>query len=163
MLKHNIVNRSSSNYFQPPSGGCVLKLLPIQTRVCWRSQPPSGGCVLKLLIVDTDTFKRFPAAFGRLCVETDGRLTVHFGTGQPPSGGCVLKQEAAKRRRCIGAQPPSGGCVLKRRSYPALPFSIMVPAAFGRLCVETSMVRTNTASPSQPPSGGCVLKLREFS
>ena len=33
--------------FQPPSGGCVLKLyLPALNRAI-RYQPPSGGCVLK--------------------------------------------------------------------------------------------------------------------
>ena len=33
------------------------------------------------------------------------------------------------------------------------------PAAFGRLCVETScVIRLPTALLAQPPSGGCVLK-----
>ena len=36
----------------------------------------------------------------------------------------------------------------------------MVPAAFGRLCVET-VTHTRGIAPmaAQPPSGGCVLKL----
>ena len=35
-----------------------------------------------------------------------------------------------------------------------------VPAAFGRLCVETFNVDAGySAGSSQPPSGGCVLKL----
>ena len=33
---------------QPPSGGCVLKLLRLFNTVGKYSQPPSGGCVLKL-------------------------------------------------------------------------------------------------------------------
>ena len=38
----------------------------------------------------------------------------------------------------------------------------MVPAAFGRLCVETAEeVRGRLASDTQPPSGGCVLKRRQ--
>ena len=36
---------------QPPSGGCVLKLILTRSDelVAWK-QPPSGGCVLKLYI-----------------------------------------------------------------------------------------------------------------
>ncbi|WP_442512309.1 hypothetical protein [Neisseria mucosa] len=34
----------------------------------------------------------------------------------------------------------------------------MGPAAFGRLCVETSAQWLNRAYRDQPPSGGCVLK-----
>ena len=33
-------------------------------------QPPSGGCVLKLLLKSLAKFIYFAAAFGRLCVET---------------------------------------------------------------------------------------------
>ena len=35
------------------------------------SQPPSGGCVLKLLELNCTIFHIRPAAFGRLRVETD--------------------------------------------------------------------------------------------
>ena len=36
----------------------------------------------------------------------------------------------------------------------------LVPAAFGRLCVETATREKDTAQfHNQPPSGGCVLKL----
>ncbi len=34
-----------------------------------------------------------------------------------------------------------------------------VPAAFGRLCVETRLCLRSIWSALQPPSGGCVLKL----
>ena len=33
-------------------------------------QPPSGGCVLKLIILIIRTLIALAAAFGRLCVET---------------------------------------------------------------------------------------------
>ena len=33
-----------------------------------------------------------------------------------------------------------------------------LPAAFGRLCVETSVVKKHCNPTRQPPSGGCVLK-----
>ena len=40
----------------------------------------------------------------------------------------------------------------------------VVPAAFGRLCVETTtFVLRRYSEPSQPPSGGCVLKLPSLS
>ena len=55
---------------QPPSGGCVLKLLlnRLDLRVCF--QPPSGGCVLKHPTGSTSQNYPYPAAFRRLCVET---------------------------------------------------------------------------------------------
>ena len=55
-----------------------------------------------------------PAAFGRLCVETDIGRVISTEDGQPPSGGCVLKL-------------PKFGLADARQW----------PAAFGRLCVET--------------------------
>ncbi len=56
-----------------------------------------------------------PAAFGRLCVETDGRkAALPSPTRQPPSGGCVLK-----------------------RHHGHTVILMTQPAAFGRLCVET--------------------------
>jgi len=36
---------------QPPSGGCVLKLLGVVFVIILFMQPPSGGCVLKLNLV----------------------------------------------------------------------------------------------------------------
>ena len=35
--------------WQPPSGGCVLKLPGNIQQIISRPQPPSGGCVLKLM------------------------------------------------------------------------------------------------------------------
>ena len=56
---------------------------------------------------------------------------------QPPSGGCVLKQFRNAVDKQWTFQPPSGGCVLKRgMTGSAVQFGL--PAAFGRLCVETS-------------------------
>ena len=55
-------------------------------------------------------------------------------------------------------QPPSGGCVLKL--YSPYSFNTFpIPAAFGRLCVETVTRTRGIAPTAQPPSGGCVLKL----
>ena len=54
-------------------------------------QPPSGGCVLKHggFAFDFEGIK--PAAFGRLCVETQSLILLWNWSIQPPSGGCVLK------------------------------------------------------------------------
>ena len=57
-----------------------------------RHQPPSGGCVLKLLFVVGGVLAVEPAAFGRLCVETVFLKNLPLSNlNQPPSGGCVLK------------------------------------------------------------------------
>ena len=56
-----------------------------------------------------------PAAFGRLCVETNTSGARTMTVSQPPSGGCVLKQAARNTNRNRVTQPPSGGCVLKPR------------------------------------------------
>ena len=39
-----------------------------------------------------------------------------------------------------------------------MPITRTRPAAFGRLCVETTGERYTLREPLQPPSGGCVLK-----
>ena len=129
--------------------------------MCISAQPPSGGCVLK-----------------RPCPSSN-----HTPPNQPPSGGCVLKPYRRwKSGDNLDTQPPSGGCVLKH-AQPSESFGYGHPAAFRRLCVETSIpirlailafpaafrrlcVETNRKRQwkctgwSQPPSGGCVLKLR---
>ena len=48
MLKQNIEVNNSNAFAQPPSGGCVLKLISLKRRDTAFFQPPSGGCVLKL-------------------------------------------------------------------------------------------------------------------
>ena len=47
----------------------------------------------------------------------------------------------------VGAAKPDGARLLRE-----------APAAFGRLCVETSMLSMKLKTKIQPPSGGCVLK-----
>ena len=78
---------------QPPSGGCVLKLLEASEQSRVECQPPSGGCVLKPTEDKPAYSGKYPAAFGRLCVETHSLLSfIDWLIAQPPSGGCVLKQ-----------------------------------------------------------------------
>ena len=102
------------------------------------NQPPSGGCVLKPARRAQYNIFKIPAAFGRLCVETQ-LSPVHLAAwfSQPPSGGCVLKLKLPAPFDSRSCQPPSGGCVLKPIQLP-LDASLTHPAAFGRLCVETS-------------------------
>ena len=121
-----------------------------------------------------------PAVFGRLCVETiELDLMDEYGI-QPSSGGCVLKRLVCLLLPLLTAQPSSGGCVLKQkwlfgtgtRVVPAVFGRLCVetnalnressrraPAVFGRLCVETSMMLSASVTTAQPSSGGCVLKL----
>ena len=144
--------------YQPPSGGCVLKLLLL--KLCPMTKKPAAfgrlcvetraGCSENVAVIPA-AFGRLcvettsvslvpssdtPAAFGRLCVETEQVLSTHNLFSQPPSGGCVLKQQSQTSFSSCQNQPPSGGCVLK----PDIGGSVEVtknPAAFGRLCVET--------------------------
>ena len=77
---------------QPPSGGCVLKHVCKYAQYKYACQPPSGGCVLKPLRRRVVLQVKVPAAFGRLCVETEMSSINRIGSrSQPPSGGCVLK------------------------------------------------------------------------
>ena len=135
-MKHLYPHIHNKNQTQPPSGGCVLKRpLVAQIGSDW-FQPPSGGCVLKLGRWSLINGVRYPAAFGRLCVETITTTIIpRPDLNQPPSGGCVLK--------------PSIGAVV---------IGVAAPAAFGRLCVETRNAFGRWAGRVQPPSGGCVLK-----
>ena len=89
-VETNTLQIASDPDYQPPSGGCVLKLLLVVSVLKIFCQPPSGGCVLKLPFSERD------ARYG----------------AQPPSGGCVLKHDltflqhvkltpAAFRRLCV--------------------------------------------------------------
>ena len=114
MLKQVQFHSTGQTAIQPPSGGCVLK--PDRTRktAAHQPQPPSGGCVLKR-----------------------AKATVNLiWKHQPPSGGCVLKLCPIAAGFRLDCQPPSGGCVLKLR-LGCLKLMVVLPAAFGRLCVET--------------------------
>ena len=92
------------------------------------------------LCVETNHFfissgARLPAAFRRLCVETPICRKRRKAMSQPPLGGCVLKPLWARCRCWQKIQPPLGGCVLK-----PLPPPLPLPTQ------------------PQPPLGGCVLK-----
>ena len=69
----------------------------------------------------------------------------------------MLKRLPRLRAACRPSQPPLGGCVLKLTGYieQAQP---VAPAAFRRLCVETTTTGKNWRPRFQPPLGGCVLK-----
>ena len=71
MLKPDRTVEQHVPFFQPPSGGCVLKPQSdaAMNRNCF--QPPSGGCVLKPIQNSNQLLFVLPAAFGRLCVETN--------------------------------------------------------------------------------------------
>ena len=146
-------------FYQPPSGGCVLKHfhLIVNTRV---DIPAAFG----RLCVETHPRPQrpppiLPAAFGRLCVETDAE-TSHLFASAPAAFGrlCVETRRRRISHISVRNQPPSGGCVLKHLSCGEAD-GVTRPAAFGRLCVETLSISATHAYLPQPPSGGCVLKL----
>ena len=121
-----------------------------------------------------------PAAFGRLCVETNiARALLTLLQAQPPSGGCVLKpmetihliggnEPAAFGRLCVetsviirvsdGTKPAAFGRLCVETSVIIRVSDGTKPAAFGRLCVETFGYSSHFCTMRQPPSGGCVLK-----
>ena len=64
-MKQLLILKESVAYFQPPSGGCVLKLRLTAAAALSLIQPPSGGCVLKLETVASNvafTASRLQAA-----------------------------------------------------------------------------------------------------
>jgi len=71
----------------------------------------------------------------------------------------VLKLTEQLVHRDSRIRPPSGGCVLKPLESLERVSTADKPAAFGRLCVETSPAYIGTTvTDNRPPSGGCVLK-----
>ena len=65
------ISRQRRHRTQPPSGGCVLKHAQAARSHGIAPQPPSGGCVLKQVSQDFMRPDNTPAAFRRLCVETN--------------------------------------------------------------------------------------------
>ena len=133
----NLFDESERPFWQPPSGGCVLKQ-PMNT---W-SNLPMAAATFGWLCVETANNARYrsvcyAATFGWLCVETD---------------------EDIERILYVSGQPPSGGCVLKPRWIRWCNYCWWA-ATFGWLCVETKSSKLTFGDDWQPPSGGCVLKL----
>ena len=139
-MKQQNTGRKQERVYQPPSGGCVLKLERSYSYWYFPYQPPSGGCVLK---------------------HTDG-VRLGFRLFQPPSGGCVLKHDVFCAG-CNAGQPAAFGRLCVETSWLSSERFRRAPAAFGRLCVET-LVSTHSSlnGITQPPSGGCVLKPSAF-
>ncbi len=100
-----------------------------------------------------------PAAFGRLCVETNQTDTFQTTSNQPPSGGCVLKPYGYPLTHGQrNTQPPSGGCVLKQNRY-GNPERLRFQPPSGGCVLKQARPKTRCRhGKSQPPSGGCVLK-----
>ena len=106
-------------------------------------QPPSGGCVLKLLLKNEKDFFYIPAAFRRLCVETYSQS--QQSPNHLPAAFrrlCVETYHTFDDNR-RPFQPPSGGCVLKQQ-IPQITSRTIGPAAFRRLCVETITFHEDT-------------------
>ena len=140
MLKPVRIARMADFDIQPPSGGCVLKLITASClagfagpaafgRLCvettkqlmlWLDRVPAafGRLCVETTIQPLARRLKRPAAFGRLCVETDSTLMRSATVGWPAAFG----------RLCV----ETNGWKYERR--------VKYPAAFGRLCVETAML-----------------------
>ena len=77
-----------------------------------------------------------PAAFGRLCVETDIRAVMMDRVEPAAFGRLCVETILDAGEISDDYQPPSGGCVLKPLCCYRYKCTTK-PAAFGRLCVET--------------------------
>ena len=99
----------------------------------------------------------YPAAFGRLCVETFSYMPFNL-TPFPAAFGRLCVETTTLLSGCLHCLPAAFGrlCVETYRLYAII--AGRNPAAFGRLCVETGKSGQGCAKSGQPPSGGCVLK-----
>ena len=70
MLKHKDCEKSDRNLYQPPSGGCVLKLIIMQKFYKFIKPAAFGRLCVETASKGSGIPLNFPAAFGRLCVET---------------------------------------------------------------------------------------------
>ena len=77
-----------------------------------------------------------PAAFRRLCVETNKKSRFFQDGFQPPSGGCVLKHSISAAAQKAAAPAAFRRLCVETPRSPLCP-SCPRPAAFRRLCVET--------------------------
>ena len=71
-------------------------------------------------------------------------------------------KQAKKNRRRRHRHPAAFGRLCVETSLYSPPQSEGKPAAFGRLCVETTKESPKRLQRTQPPSGGCVLKQIHF-
>ena len=146
---------------QPPSGGCVLKLLSLAC--CCQSimQPPSGGCVLKQWVNRAEFNQQNAATFGWLCVETMRfyeillkllgshlRVAVCWNIKHVDSYICARKA-ATFGWLCVETQEYADKMNAKRGSHLRV-----------AVCWNNSWWRKSGSKKKQPPSGGCVLKHR---
>ena len=75
----------------------------------------------------------------------------------------MLKPIATQHHDIAHVQPPSGGCVLKRSVLAVSAITIAAPAAFGRLCVETSKTLYSLPLPAPAAFGRlCVETLPPY-
>ena len=145
---------------QPPSGGCVLKLLQVSIITMMLRAATFGWLCVETVANIIWTAHMQAATFGWLCVETfhtnDHNFTIynssHLRVAVCWNIGTEIKRIKKKSSHLRVAvcwnyslgtwyshtdeQPPSGGCVLKH--------------------AWNAWLRLRN---KQPPSGGCVLKL----
>ena len=139
MLKQDMVVIHQTIICQPPSGGCVLKHTESQTRRREPTQPPSGGCVLKPIRNPNNPQITYPAAFGRLCVETF-TLKSWLVSSIPAAFGRLCVETRSCLDGLTWSSPAAFGRLCVETFLYRLSLPTSFPAAFGRLCVETSVI-----------------------
>ena len=114
--------------------------------------------MLKPFEVLTVPGEYFPAAFGRLCVETRSSSAMLF-SAIPAAFGRLCVETPNIPAPPTSEAPAAFGRLCVETAKKADFYHLIWPAAFGRLCVETVQVKNRQVSTvTQPPSGGCVLK-----
>ena len=108
----------------------ALPLLPLAF------QPPSGGCVLKLRYKNLLLRHNAPAAFGRLCVETR-RFLLTKKACVPAAFGRLCVETSPPNPSNPSLRPAAFGRLCVETSVVFIRLYNPNPAAFGRLCVET--------------------------
>ena len=100
MLKLEDWADSLKAYWQPPSGGCVLKPVALEVMSTHLDAAAFGRLCVETSRVRGVDIAVIAAAFGRLCVETHYvRIIFSLNGLQPPSGGCVLKLPSFQKCR----------------------------------------------------------------
>ena len=101
-------------------------------------QPPSGGCVLKPRARGEYNRGTPPAAFGRLCVETES-VGCKPGREAPAAFGRLCVETSCLRCSSTSACPAAFGRLCVETRFARIYEKGKQPAAFGRLCVETKL------------------------
>ena len=116
-----------------------------------------GRLCVETLRTNIKPLKSTSAAFGRLCVETCAAFAMVCPCAPAAFGRLCVETGYPTRVGGWLGQPPSGGCVLKPW-YHAAAYRHDVQPPSGGCVLKLLLELLNLTGLLQPPSGGCVLK-----